>query len=229
MPPYSNNLNRILRPGARGAMGRLKRAASCQIVGIRWAVGVQRCSAADDRTRRDLGEDQSTPSIIWILLRPPERQDRYPIDLPWILVMSFQVSSKQIGVALRHVRQVMPCSVLPRNGAYAGIWLSRRRPSQGNHPTSPLRAASVPVASQTRWRDLHPRSPEKGQNILIHGGAGAVGAYACNWHRMPCHRHCTASGDDEAYLNSIGATGLCDYREAQFEKVMREKSMRVFD
>src|SRR6267154_6436029 len=31
---------------------------SCQVVGIRWAVGVQRCTNAGDRTRRDLGEGQ---------------------------------------------------------------------------------------------------------------------------------------------------------------------------
>src|SRR5436305_15335938 len=41
-------------------MGRLTESSheSCQIVGIRWAVGVQRCTDAGDRTRRDPGEDQ---------------------------------------------------------------------------------------------------------------------------------------------------------------------------
>ena len=39
----------------------------------------------------------------------------------------------------------------------------------------------------------------------------------------------TASGDDEAYLNSIGASRVIDYREAQFEKVLREKVDMVFD
>jgi hypothetical protein len=39
----------------------------------------------------------------------------------------------------------------------------------------------------------------------------------------------TARGDDEAYLNSIGASQVIDYREAQFEKVLREKVDVVFD
>jgi NADPH:quinone reductase-like Zn-dependent oxidoreductase len=39
----------------------------------------------------------------------------------------------------------------------------------------------------------------------------------------------TASGDDEAYLNSIGASRVIDYREAQFEKVLREKVDVVFN
>ena len=39
----------------------------------------------------------------------------------------------------------------------------------------------------------------------------------------------TASSDDEAYLNSIGASRVIDYREAQFEKVLRQKVDVVFD
>ena len=39
----------------------------------------------------------------------------------------------------------------------------------------------------------------------------------------------TASGDDGAYLKSIGASRVIDYREAQFEKLLREKVDVVFD
>src|SRR5258705_2407822 len=59
---------------------------------------------------------------------------------------------------------------------------------------------------------------------------GAVGAYGG---QLASHAGATviatASGDDEAYLNSIGASRVIDYREAQFEKVMREKVDVVFD
>ena len=37
------------------------------------------------------------------------------------------------------------------------------------------------------------------------------------------------SGDDEAYVNCIGASRVIDYREAQFEKALREKVDVVFD
>jgi NADPH:quinone reductase-like Zn-dependent oxidoreductase len=71
---------------------------------------------------------------------------------------------------------------------------------------------------------------EKGQTILIHGGAGAVGAYAV---QLVSHAGATviatANGDDEAFLNSIGASRVIDYREAQFEKALREKVTAVFD
>src|SRR3989442_11114107 len=62
------------------------------------------------------------------------------------------------------------------------------------------------------------------------GGAGTVGAYAVQL-ASPAGATviATASGDDEAYLKSIGASRVIDYREAQFEKVLREKVDVVFD
>src|SRR5437870_12278104 len=92
-------------------------------------------------------------------------------------------------------------------------------------------AASVPVASQTAWQGLFTQGHlEKGQTILIHGGAGGVGAYAV---QLASHAGATviatASSNDEAYLTSIGATRVINYREAQFEKVLREKVDVVFD
>ena len=92
-------------------------------------------------------------------------------------------------------------------------------------------AASVPVASQTAWHGIFTHGHlEKGRTILIHWGAGAVGAYAV---QLASHAGAnviaTASGDDEAYLKSIGASLVIDYREAQFERIRREKVDVVFD
>ena len=88
----------------------------------------------------------------------------------------------------------------------------------------------MPVASQTAWQGLFTHAHlEKGQTILIHGGAGAVGAYAV---QLASHAGATviatASGDDEAYLKSVGASRVIDYRKTQFEKVVREKVDVVF-
>jgi NADPH:quinone reductase-like Zn-dependent oxidoreductase len=92
-------------------------------------------------------------------------------------------------------------------------------------------AASVPVAAQTAWQGIFTHGHlDAGQTILIHGGAGPVGAYAV---QLASHAGATviatASGDDEAYLKSIGASQVINYREAQFEKVLREKVDVVFD
>src|SRR5258708_38606213 len=84
---------------------------------------------------------------------------------------------------------------------------------QGNHPTSPLRRRhQCRWPPKLRWRESSPTVTwKKGQTILIHGGAGAVGAYAV---QLASHAGATviatASGDDEAFLNSIGASRVID-------------------
>jgi NADPH:quinone reductase-like Zn-dependent oxidoreductase len=87
------------------------------------------------------------------------------------------------------------------------------------------------VAAQTAWQGIFTHGHlEKGQTILIHGGAGAVGSYGV---QLASHSGAiviaTANGDDEAYLKSIGASRVIDYREAKFETVLREKVDVVFD
>src|SRR5437879_8757308 len=139
--------------------------------------------------------------------------------------MSFQGSSNRLAVTLRGVRQVMPCSVPTEMGGAYAEYLAVKPVAIARKPSnlSFEEAASVPVASQTAWQGIFTHGHlEKGQTILIHGGAGAVGAYAV---QLASHAGATviatASGDDEAYLNSIGASRVIDYRTAQFEKALR--------
>jgi len=155
-----------------------------------------------------------------------------PIDLPWIPGHEFSGIVEQIGsdvAAYAPGDAVFGTSGL---GAYAEFLAVKpativRKPSN----LSFEEAASVPVASQTAWEGLFTHAHlEKGQTILIHGGAGAVGAYAV---QLASHAGAsviaTASGDNEAYVKSIGASRVINYREAQFESVLREKVDMVFD
>src|SRR6202171_5502692 len=156
-----------------------------------------------------------------------------PIDLPWIPGHEFSGIVEQIG------SDVAGCApgdaVFGANGtggAYAEYLAVKpaviaRKPSK----LSFEEAASVPVASQTAWQGIFTHGHlEKGQTVLIHGAAGAVGAYAV---QLASHAGATviatASGGDEADLNSIGASQVIDYREAQFEKVLRERVAVVCD
>jgi NADPH:quinone reductase-like Zn-dependent oxidoreductase len=155
-----------------------------------------------------------------------------PIDLPWIPGHEFSGIVEQIGsdvAAYAPGDAVFGTSEL---GAYAEFLAVKpativRKPSN----LSFEEAASVRVASETAWEGMFTHGHlEKGQTILIHGGAGAVGAYAV---QLASHAGATviatASGDDEAYVKSIGASRVINYREAQFEKVLREKVDMVFD
>jgi NADPH:quinone reductase-like Zn-dependent oxidoreductase len=156
-----------------------------------------------------------------------------PIDLPWIPGHEFAGVIEQIGsdtAAFAPGDAVFAANVT--GGAFAEFIavnpaLIAKKPSN----LSFEEAASVPVAAQTAWQGLftHGRL-EKGQTILIHGGAGAVGAYAV---QLASHAGATviatASGDAEAYVKQIGALRVINYREEQFEKVLREKVDVVFD
>jgi NADPH:quinone reductase-like Zn-dependent oxidoreductase len=156
-----------------------------------------------------------------------------PIDLPWIPGHEFSGVVEQVG---SDVAGYAPGDAVfaanETGGAYAE-YLAVKPAAIARKPSnlSFEEAASVPVAAQTAWQGLFTHAHlQKGQTILIHGGAGAVGAYAV---QLASHTGATviatASGDDEAYLKSLGASRVIDYREAQFEKVLREKVDVVFD
>jgi NADPH:quinone reductase-like Zn-dependent oxidoreductase len=156
-----------------------------------------------------------------------------PIDLPWIPGHEFSGVVEQVG---SDVAAYAPGDAVfaarETGGAYAEYVAVKpaviaKKPSN----ISFEEAASVPVAAQTAWQGIFTHGHlEKGQTILIHGGAGAVGAYAV---QLAAHAGATvivtASSDDESYLKSIGASRVIDYREAQFEKVLQEKVDVVFD
>ena len=156
-----------------------------------------------------------------------------PIDLPWIPGHEFSGIVEQVGSAV--AAYVPGDAVFGANGtgaAYAEYLVVKpaliaRKPSN----LSFEEAASVPVAAQTAWQGIFTHGHlEKGQTILIHAGAGAVGAYAV---QLASHAGATviatASGDDEAYVKSIGASRVINYREEQFEKILGEKVDVVFD
>src|SRR5882757_2185113 len=156
-----------------------------------------------------------------------------PIDLPWIPGHEFSGVVEQIG---SDVTAYAPGDAVfaanETGGAYAE-YLAVKAAAIARKPSnlSFEEAASVPVAAQTAWQGLFTHGHlEKGQTILIHGGAGAVGSYAV---QLASHAGATviatAAGDDEAYVKSIGASRVINYREAPFEKILREKVDTVFD
>jgi NADPH:quinone reductase-like Zn-dependent oxidoreductase len=155
-----------------------------------------------------------------------------PIDLPWVPGHEFSGVVEQIGSDVAACAPGDAVFGTSGMGAYAE-YLAVKAAAIAKKPSnlSFEEAASVPIASQTAWQGIFTHGHlVKGQTILIHGGAGAVGAYAV---QLASHAGATviatASGADEAYLNSIGASRVIDYRDAQFEKVLREKVDVVFD
>jgi NADPH:quinone reductase-like Zn-dependent oxidoreductase len=154
-----------------------------------------------------------------------------PIDLPWIPGHEFSGIVEHVG---RDVKGYSPGDAVFGTSGLAYAEYLAVKPAEIVRKPSNLsfeEAASVPVAAETAWEGLFRHAHlEKGQTILVHGGAGAVGAYAV---QLASHTGAkviaTANRHDEAFLNSIGASQVIDYRETRFEDVLREKVDVVLD
>ena len=104
----------------------------------------------------------------------------FPLDLPWIPGHEFSGVVEGIGGDVSAYASGDAVFGTTGMGAYAEYLAVD--PATIARKSSNLtfeEAASVPVASQTAWQGIFTHGHlDKGQTILIHGGAGAVGAYA---------------------------------------------------
>jgi NADPH:quinone reductase-like Zn-dependent oxidoreductase len=83
-------------------------------------------------------------------------------------------------------------------------------------------AAALPMAGQAAWTALvETAKVERGMRVLIHGGAGALGATAVQLAKE-YGAHVTASGTGLALVKSLGADECIDYRTQRFEQIARD-------
>jgi NADPH:quinone reductase-like Zn-dependent oxidoreductase len=88
---------------------------------------------------------------------------------------------------------------------------------------SSLEAASIPVVAVTAWQMLFEYArPEPGQTIMILGAAGNVGAYAVQFAaNAGFHVVAVVGSKDVAYVRTLGAEDVIDYRVADFAGAVR--------
>ncbi len=85
-------------------------------------------------------------------------------------------------------------------------------------------AASVPVVAVTAWQMLFEYAGvAPGQFVLIHGGAGSVGAYLLQLaKRAGAMVVTTAAAKDTSYVRGLGAYGVIDYGVKRFEEQLKD-------
>ncbi len=110
-------------------------------------------------------------------------------------------------------------------GAYAEYAIAKAnrvalKPTRLNH----AHAASVPVVAVTAWQmvfDFARVAP--GHFVLVHGGAGNVGAFAVQLaKRAGAVVIATASAENERYVHTLGADGVIDYRASHFYENLKD-------
>ena len=89
-------------------------------------------------------------------------------------------------------------------------------------PLSFVEAASAPVVAVTAWQMLFEYARAVAtQKVLVHGGAGNVGAYAVQLARNAgLEVFATASSKDLEYVRAMGAGTVVDYHRVRFEDVV---------
>ena len=91
-------------------------------------------------------------------------------------------------------------------------------------------AAAVPLSALTAWQALFDHGElQRGQRVLIHGGAGGVGSFAVQLARWRGARvTATSSARDIDLVRELGADDVIDYRTQRFEDVVADQDL-VFD
>lgn len=93
-----------------------------------------------------------------------------------------------------------------------------------------IEAAALPLAAVSAWQALVDIIQlQKGQKILIHGGAGGIGSFAIQIAKdMGAYVATTVSASRMDYVCSLGADEAIDYRNQSFETMLHDYDA-VFD
>ncbi|WPH17331.1 NADP-dependent oxidoreductase [Variovorax paradoxus] len=153
-------------------------------------------------------------------------QKAFPLQLPAVLGIELAGTVEALGPGASRFRvgdRVM--GPLGGLGAYADfVAVDEANLVRTPQGLDDVLAAGVPVAAVAAWQSLHHAGPvAAGQRILIHGAAGGLGGYAVQYaKRAGAEVFATASTAHLAYVRSLGADHVIDYRTQRFESVAQD-------
>jgi alcohol dehydrogenase len=117
------------------------------------------------------------------------------------------------------------------SGAFAEMALVNaesiaHKPERLNH----AEAAALPLVGVSAWQALTKDIElEKGQKVLIHGGAGGIGSIAIQLAKIiGAYVATTVSSNDKQFVQALGADVIIDYKAETFEDLIHEYDA-VFD
>jgi NADPH:quinone reductase-like Zn-dependent oxidoreductase len=86
------------------------------------------------------------------------------------------------------------------------------------------RTAALPLSALTAWQAFTEQAHvQPGNHVLVHGGAGGVGAFAVQIAKVLGARvTATASAGDIEYVRSLGADVVIDYKATPFEELVSD-------
>ena len=154
----------------------------------------------------------------------PQGHDRTPT------IPSHEVSGvvEEMGHGVTHVvvgEEVFGLVPFDHDGAAADYVAVRARDLAPKPVTlDHSRTAALPVSALTAWQAFTEQAQvQPGNHVLVHGGAGGVGAFAVQIAKaLGARVTATASAGDIEYVRSLGADVVIDYKATPFEEVVSD-------
>ncbi len=150
--------------------------------------------------------------------------ERMPLEFPAILGWDSAGIIEQVGsnVSAFHVGdKIFSRPATERPGTYSDyVVVSDNLLAPKPAALTFLEAATIPLAGLTAWEALVEIAHlQKGQRVLVHGGAGGVGGYAIQIAKaFGAFAASTAREPNRAYLRKLGADEVWDYESGPFEQ-----------
>lgn len=151
------------------------------------------------------------------------REGLFPLPRPYIPGQDVAGTVVAVGTGVSEFAvgdRVMAMTSMRGPGTYAErIALPAAMAAKVPDSLSLLQAAAVPMAALTAWMGIADREALiAGMRVLVHGGAGAVGAMAIQFAKAAgCWVATTASARTHDRVAALGPDRVIDYRTARFE------------
>lgn len=150
-------------------------------------------------------------------------------DFSGVVKESYEGSKFKVGDS---VFGMQPCAGAGHWGSFAE-YITVEESMLAHVPDGmPLReAAAIPLAALTGFQAINFALQDKGvhneSSILIHAGAGGVGAFAVQYASSLGMKVYTTCSSDVAFCKALGASVVIDYKKEKFEKVIPAQSLDV--
>jgi len=163
-------------------------------------------------------------------IREGYMQQMMPLQFPSPLGMDFSGVIEKVGEGVSEFRQgdevYGQASIMSGgSGAFAEMALANadtiaHKPKSLSHPE----AAGLPLVGVSAWLALvETINLQKGQKILIHGGAGGIGSVSIQLAKhLGAYVATTVTANDEQFAKELGADEIIDYKTQTFEELIRD-------
>jgi alcohol dehydrogenase len=172
----------------------------------------------------------SVNPVDWKIREGHLLQKTGPLQFPITLGSDFAGVVREVGTNISGFKkgdEVYGMSGVVHNGSgtfaefvLADPKLTAQKPKKTNY----IEAAALPLAGTSAWQALVDyMGLNKGQRILIHGGAGGLGSVAIQIAKhIGAYVATTASMKNKDYVKSLGANEIIDYQNQAFETLLHD-------